>query len=75
MTTYVYQTIPACECEEPTFYEIKQNMKDEALTKHPETGEPIKRVILGGYGLLKKESSSAASPAPQSCCGAGCGCH
>jgi predicted nucleic acid-binding Zn ribbon protein len=27
-------------------FEYVQSMKDEALTKHPETGEPCRRVIL-----------------------------
>ena len=70
MTTYVYETIPADKKAKPTLYEIQQSMRDEPLTRHPETGEPIRRVILGGYGTLtKKESSSGDS------CGAGCGCH
>lgn len=55
MATYVYQTIPARAGEEPRRYEIVQSMKDAALTHHPETGEPIKRVILGGYGVTKNE--------------------
>lgn len=76
MTTYVYQTIPACDCEEPRYFEIKQSMKDAPLTKHPETGEPVKRVILGGFGFLEKgKSSSSPSPAPHGCCGGSCGCH
>jgi len=33
-------------------------MDDKPLTKHPETGEPIRRVVLGGYGTL----SSKAAP-------------
>ena len=69
MTTYVYETIPTDEKTEPKFYEIQQSMKDAPLTKHPETGEPIRRVILGGFGTLtKKESASNRN------CGSGCGC-
>ena len=66
MTTYVYEIIPAKEGETPRFVEIKQGMKDAPLTKHPETGEAIRRVIFGGY-----EASSKASPSGT---GAGCGC-
>ncbi|MCC5841800.1 MAG: zinc ribbon domain-containing protein [Opitutales bacterium] len=66
MTTYVYETIPSAEGEEPELFEIRQNMSDAPLEKHPETGQPIRRVILGGYGLLKK----GESPPPSSC---GCG--
>lgn len=70
MTTYVYETIPQNEGEEPRFYEIQQSMKDAPLTQHPETGEPIRRVILGGYGTLSKTNDSASTD-----CGPGCGCH
>ena len=53
MTTYIYETIPQNDGEAVKHYEIKQSMTDRALTRHPETGEPIRRVILGGYGVLK----------------------
>jgi predicted nucleic acid-binding Zn ribbon protein len=70
MTTYVYETIPSKAGEKPKLYEIQQSMKDAALTKHPETGEPIRRVVLGGYGLMKQD---APKDRPDSC-GPGCGC-
>lgn len=69
MTTYVYETISSKEGEEPKFFEIQQGMKDQPLDKHPETGEPIRRVILGGYGLLKKNDGGGDA------CGPSCGCH
>lgn len=67
MTTYLYETIPANECDEPKHFEIKQSMTENALTHHPETGEPIRRVILGGYGIVQKGGSSSSS----SSCGCG----
>jgi len=70
MTTYVYETIPSNENEEPKLYEIQQSMQEDPLTKHPETGEPIRRVVLGGYGLMKAD---AAQPEGGDC-GPGCGC-
>ena len=56
------------------YFEIKQNMKDAPLTEHPETGQAIRRVILGGFGILKSEKSSPASSGtcgcgPGGCCG------
>ena len=70
MTTYVYETIPTREGEEPQFFEIKQDMNDAPLTQHPETGQPIKRVIVGGLGVLtKKESAPPPSCGPGCCCG------
>lgn len=73
MTTYVYETIPGAENEEPEYFELKQNMSDSAYTHHPETGKPVRRVILGGYGLAKKGEESAPSSSGHSCCG-GTGC-
>lgn len=67
MPTYLYETIPAGAQENPKHYEIKQSMNDEALTKHPETGEPIRRVILGGYGQIQKGKQGGSS----SSCGCG----
>lgn len=77
MATYVYETIPSGTGAAVRTYEIRQSMKDAALTKHPETGEAIRRVITGGLGVM---TSSKGAPAPRpavggSCCGGGCGCH
>ena len=69
MTTYVYETIPSDENAEPKLYELQQNMSESPLTEHPETGEPIRRVILGGYGTLTKQESSGGGD-----CGPGCAC-
>jgi len=68
MTTYVYEAIPETPCQKPQYYEIQQSMKDAPLTRHPETGVPIRRVVLGGFGLLK--SSEKSKPADSGgCCG------
>jgi predicted nucleic acid-binding Zn ribbon protein len=72
MTTYVYETIPAKPGEKPRHFEFKQSMKDTPLTKHPETGEPIRRVVMGGFGLLGSKGTSGDSG---SACGTNCGCH
>ncbi len=73
MTTYVYETIPAMAGEKPKYFEIKQSMNEKPLTKHPETGVPIRRVVLGGYGTLSSkggsESNSGCGCAPGGCCG------
>jgi predicted nucleic acid-binding Zn ribbon protein len=76
MTTYVYETIPTKPGEKPRHFEIKQNMNAKPLTKHPESGEPIRRVVLGGFGVLSSgKSGGDASSADSSCCGPSCGCH
>ena len=51
MPIYVYETIPARKGAKPKRYEIKQSIKDAAFVKHPQTGEPIKRIIAGGVGV------------------------
>lgn len=68
MTTYVYETIPQHAEEKPEYFELQQSMKDDPLTHHPQTGKPVRRVVLGGYGVLK--SSAAANPRREDC---GCG--
>lgn len=78
MTTYVYETIPSKKGEKVRHFEIRQSMKDKALARHPETGEAIRRVVVGGYGILKSGQSAASAPAPTGgghCCGSACGCH
>jgi predicted nucleic acid-binding Zn ribbon protein len=71
MTTYVYETIPAKGGEKPQYFEIKQNMNSKPLTKHPETGVPIRRVVLGGFGVLSGKSADSGSGG--GCCsGPGC---
>lgn len=73
MTTYVYETIPTKPNEQVRYFEIKQSMTEPALTRHPETGKPIRRVILGGFGVLKSGESKLPSGgcgcAPGGCCG------
>jgi predicted nucleic acid-binding Zn ribbon protein len=76
MTTYVYETIPQTPGEKPSYFEIKQSMKDQPLTTHPETGEAIRRVILGGFGILSsgKSAKQQTSPGGGCCGGSGCDC-
>ena len=75
MPTYVYETIPAAPDGEVRRYEIRQSMKDAPLTKHPETGEPIRRVVMGGLGLIGVGSRSGSSSAPRRPShGGGCRC-
>ena len=49
MPIYVYETTDTSK--PPRRFEIKQSMKDEPLRVDPETGEPVRRVISGGYGV------------------------
>ncbi len=41
MPTYVYETIPTRHGEKLRRFEFQQSMKDKALVRHPDTGQPI----------------------------------
>lgn len=74
MATYVYETIPTRAGETPRRFEVVQSMKDAPLTRDPQSGEPVRRVISGGFGLMGVgEKSDPGSPAAP--CAPGCGCH
>lgn len=75
MATYTYETVPAAPGDHVKRYEIQQSMKDAPLQKHPETGEPVRRVITGGTGFISGSRSSAPVPAGGACHSGGCGCH
>ncbi|MBX7210830.1 MAG: zinc ribbon domain-containing protein [Verrucomicrobiaceae bacterium] len=74
MPTYVYETIPAATDEQPVRFEMKQSMNDAALTRHPESGKPVRRVITGGTGVMGGTGTSTQSSGGGGC-GSGCGCH
>lgn len=54
MATYIYETIPKDTAGRTKRFEIQQCMTEAAHIRHPETGEPIRRVITGGFGYHKK---------------------
>jgi predicted nucleic acid-binding Zn ribbon protein len=53
MPVYVYELLDTGDR-----FEIVQSMKDPALTAHPETGDPIRRVILSPNLGLKHTSGT-----------------
>lgn len=67
--TYLYETLPAREGDKVKQFEIKQSANDSPLTKHPDTGERIRRVILGGWGLVTSKPNSGGNSSQ-----GGCGC-
>lgn len=74
MPTYVYETIPQTAGEQPARFELKQSMNDAALTRHPESGKPVRRVIIGGTGVMGG-STTTSTQSSGGGCGSGCGCH
>lgn len=60
MPTYVYETIPTTSGEQPEQFEIEQRMSAAALTTHPDTGVPVRRVVSGGAGFLSDRPVAGA---------------
>jgi putative FmdB family regulatory protein len=48
MPTYEYRR------EDGTTFEVFQSMSEKTLTTCPETGQPVKRMISGGSGVVYK---------------------
>ena len=72
MPTYVYETIPADPADKPRRFEVFQRMNDAALTRDPESGEPVRKIITGGIGVklgvLKRSTVvDKRSPAATAC--------
>jgi predicted nucleic acid-binding Zn ribbon protein len=72
MPTYVYETTNTDT--PPRRFEVVQSMKDEPLRVDPETGEPVRRVISGGLGVLVPGGSTGPSVGSVGSHGGGCGC-
>jgi predicted nucleic acid-binding Zn ribbon protein len=70
MPTYEYETIPQKAGQRTVRFELYQPITASALTKHPETGVPVRRVISGGLGIF---TESKASEGPSPCATGGCG--
>jgi predicted nucleic acid-binding Zn ribbon protein len=59
MPTYVYETTDASKPVRR--FEVQQSIHDEPLKVDPKTGEPVRRVISGGYGVLVRGGSTGPS--------------
>ena len=60
MPTYVYETVLP-DGQGGEVFEIMQTMSESALTEHPETGQPVRRVIQAPHvGGMWSESSQRA---------------
>lgn len=47
MPVYVYRVVrPGVSAEKSETFEVRQSIHDPPLTKHPETGEPVERVLM-----------------------------
>ncbi len=77
MATYIYETVPDAPGEAVRRFEVRQSMNDAPLTRDPDTGKPVRRVISGGLAVMIGRRTSYAAPrreASASCRGGACGC-
>ncbi len=64
MPVYVYRNLVTGET-----FELEQRITEDALTAHPETGEPVKRLIqpvgiaFKGSGFYVNDSRGSSKPA------------
>jgi hypothetical protein len=65
MATYVYETIPRDPKSKPRQFEIEQKMSDPPLKVDPKTGLPVRRVIVGGSGLVTHGASILSMNVPR----------
>ena len=66
MAIYVYETIPQKKNEKPRRFEVEQRMSDAPLKSDPKTGQPVRRVIVGGSGLVTHGASILSMKVPRS---------
>jgi len=68
MPTYVYEAIPHSLEETPIRFEFKQGMNDPKLTEQPGTGIPVRRIVSGGFTLLRGNLTTVGSVTDPSWC-------
>ena len=66
MATYVYETVPRNPKEKPRRFEIEQKMSDPTLKTDPKTGQPVRRIISGGSGMVTHGASILSMKVPRS---------
>lgn len=77
MPRYLDEAAPASATEQPRVFEVTQSMRAPALTHDPTTGQPVRRVMQGGYLNTRRWTKSPGTPAPAPaaaggpCCGGG----
>ncbi|RME68138.1 MAG: zinc ribbon domain-containing protein [Verrucomicrobia bacterium] len=71
MPKFIYETIPATENEKPEYFEIEQPEGAAPLTRHPVSGQPVRRVVIAGAGELKVQPADegGCGCGPSGCCG------
>jgi len=65
MATYVYETVPKNPKAKPRRFEVEQKMSEPPLKTDPTTGLPVRRVIVGGSGLVTHGASILSMKVPR----------
>ncbi len=66
MATYIYETVPKNPKIKPRRFELEQRMSDPPLKTDPKSGLPVRRVIVGGSGLVTHGASILSMKVPRS---------
>ena len=66
MAIYVYETIPKNPGQKSRRFEIEQKMSEPTLKTDPKTGQPVRRIITGGSGLVTHGASILSMKVPRS---------
>ncbi|MCI0535764.1 MAG: zinc ribbon domain-containing protein [Verrucomicrobiales bacterium] len=57
MAIYIYETIPTNPRQKPRRFEVEQKMSDPPLRVDPKTGLAVRRLIVGGSGIVTHGAS------------------
>jgi predicted nucleic acid-binding Zn ribbon protein len=63
MPLYEYETVPQSADTSVQRFSWRQRFSDPPLVRHPDTDEPVRRLITGGSGLLLPSRSGSAAAA------------
>lgn len=74
MPTYLYETLPEDPAAAPERFEVKQSMRDAPLTHHPDSGVPVRRVVVGGFAPMGMTKAQKPAPPPAGKHPGGCSC-
>ena len=74
MPTYIYETIPSDPNQEPRRFEVTQRMSDDALECDPSSGEKVKKIITGGFGVVGNVLRRSTVVNKASAAATACGC-
>ena len=73
MPTYTYESMPT-DGRAPERFDVFQRMTDAPLRAHPKTGEPVRRIVTGGSGIMGKPIRRSTTVDKTLAAATPCGC-